>query len=94
MADISSTKPTQQQLNQAQAVNILIQAVRIAQSKGAYTLEDAELISQAIKVFIPPETEKADSKEDPIVNKEPVDNTEEPTGDTVGPITPVVKKNS
>ena len=41
-------------LNGQQALNVLIQAVRIAQGKGAYTLEDAELISKAIKVFVPP----------------------------------------
>jgi len=43
-----------QELNQSQAVNVLIQAVRIAQSKGAFTLDDAELVSKAIKVFVPP----------------------------------------
>ena len=41
------------QLNQAQAIDVLIQAVRLAQAKGAFTLEDAELVSRAIKVFIP-----------------------------------------
>jgi len=41
------------QLNQAQAVDVLIQAARLAQAKGAFTLEDAELVSKAIKVFIP-----------------------------------------
>ena len=41
-------------LNGQQALNVLIQAVRIAQGKGAYTIEDAELISRAIKVFVPP----------------------------------------
>lgn len=40
-------------MNQSQAVNVLIQAARIAQGKGAFTLEDAELVSQAIKVFAP-----------------------------------------
>ncbi len=41
------------QLNQAQAIDVLIQAVRLAQAEGAFTLEDAELVSRAIKVFIP-----------------------------------------
>ena len=41
------------QLNQAQAIDVLIQAVRLAQAKGAFTLDDAELVSRAIKVFIP-----------------------------------------
>lgn len=56
-----------QELNQAQAVNVLIQAARIAQSKGAFTLEDAELVAQAIKVFIPEEK----SGEDAALNQEP-----------------------
>lgn len=38
-------------LTQEQAIGVLIQAVQIAQSKGAYTLEDAEIISRAIKAF-------------------------------------------
>ena len=35
-----------------QALTVLINAVRIGQEKGAYTLEEAEIISKAIKVFI------------------------------------------
>jgi hypothetical protein len=45
------------ELNQSQAINVLIQAARIGQSKGAYTLEDAELISKAIRIFIPKQEE-------------------------------------
>lgn len=57
-----------QELTQSQAVNVLIQAARIAQSKGAYTLEDAELVSKAIKVFMP-SSENADGV-DPALNAE------------------------
>lgn len=42
-----------EEMNQSQAVNVLIQAARIAQGKGAFSLEDAELVSRAIKVFTP-----------------------------------------
>ena len=49
-----------QTMNQAQAVNVLIQAARIAQSKGAFTLDDAALVAQAIKIFVPNE-ESTDS---------------------------------
>lgn len=42
-----------EEMNQSQAVNVLIQAARIAQGKGAFSLEDAELVSRAIKVFAP-----------------------------------------
>ena len=64
----------EQELNQSQAVNVLIQAARIAQSKGAFTLEDAELVSKAIRVFVPANTQAQDEQEqvDPIVNAEPV----------------------
>jgi hypothetical protein len=59
------------QLNGQQALNVLIQAVRIAQQKGAYTLEDAEMISKAIKVFVPPTPAGEEGTEkDPVVNEE------------------------
>lgn len=54
------------ELNQNQAINVLIQAARIGQSKGAYTLEDAELISKAIKLFTP----NQETAEDDAVNTE------------------------
>lgn len=62
------------QLNQAQAIDVLIQAVRLAQAKGAFTLEDAELVSRAIKVFIP---EK---------QVEPTDETENVAAESVEPV--------
>jgi len=59
------------ELNGQQALNVLIQAVRIAQGKGAYTIEDAELISRAIKVFVPPTPAGEEGTDaDPIVNEE------------------------
>lgn len=64
------TKETQE-MNQGQAVNVLIQAARIAQQKGAFTLEDAEMVSKAIRVFVPP-TEETEGND-------PVENTEVPT---------------
>ena len=63
--------PTTGELNGQQALNVLIQAVRIAQGKGAYTIEDAELISRAIKVFVPPTPAGEEgTATDPIVNEE------------------------
>jgi hypothetical protein len=38
---------------QEQALSLLIQAVRVAQSKGVYALEDAGLLAQAIGIFTP-----------------------------------------
>jgi len=66
------------EMNQGQAVNVLIQAARIAQGKGAFTLEDAEMVAKAIKVFVPPtETEGEDANA--VVNEE-------------GPTEPVIEK--
>tara|TARA_R100000541_G_scaffold57099_1_gene66971 strand:- start:3200 stop:3469 length:270 start_codon:yes stop_codon:yes gene_type:complete len=61
------------ELNGQQALNVLIQAVRIAQGKGAFTIEDAEIISKAIKVFVPPTPAGEEGTEtDPIVNDEKI----------------------
>ena len=43
-----------QQLTQDQALSVLVQAARVAQSKGAFTLEDAKVIAEAVSVFAPP----------------------------------------
>jgi hypothetical protein len=60
------------QLNQAQAIDVLIQAARLAQAKGAFTLEDAELVSKAIKVFIP-EQPAAEAQTEPTTAAAPVE---------------------
>jgi len=67
------------ELNGQQALNVLIQAARIAQGKGAYTLEDAEIIARAIKVFVPPVAEGAEGAQaDPVVNTEETGAPAEP----------------
>lgn len=43
------------EMNQTQAINVLIQAARIAQQRGAFTLEDAEMVARAIKLLSPEE---------------------------------------
>jgi|TARA_Y100000389_G_scaffold197744_1_gene232924 hypothetical protein len=67
------------EMNQGQAVNVLIQAARIAQGKGAFTLEDAEMVAKAIKVFVPPTTEAEGEDANAVVNEE-------------GPTEPVIEK--
>ena len=79
MATENQTQP--QELNQAQALNVLIQAVRIAQGKGAYTLEDAELVAKAIKVFVPPAP--TTEGEDPVINKDAEPQPTEPVVEKV-----------
>lgn len=41
------------ELNQQQALQVLVDAAKIAQSKGVFSLDDAELVNKAIKAFIP-----------------------------------------
>jgi len=38
-------------LNQQQALQVLVDAARVAQSKGIFTLDDAELVNKAIRAF-------------------------------------------
>jgi len=44
-------------MTQVQAVDVLIQAARLAQAKGAFTLEDAAMVATAIRVFVPAEAQ-------------------------------------
>jgi hypothetical protein len=53
-----TTQPTQPieipaELNQQQALQVLVDAAKVAQSKGIFTLDDAELVNKAIKAFLP-----------------------------------------
>lgn len=41
-----------EKLSQQQALQVLVDAARVAQSKGIFSLEDAELVSKAIKAFV------------------------------------------
>ena len=40
-------------LNQNQALQVLVDAARVAQTKGIFSLDDAELVNKAIKAFVP-----------------------------------------
>lgn len=44
---------------QNRALNILVEAARLAQSRGAYTLEQAALVAEAIAVFRPADQAQA-----------------------------------
>tara|TARA_Y100001973_G_C5200492_1_gene337272 strand:- start:3324 stop:3530 length:207 start_codon:yes stop_codon:yes gene_type:complete len=41
----------QQIQNANQALSVLVQGVELAQKRGAYNLEEAALLSQAVKLF-------------------------------------------
>ena len=49
---------------QAQAVGLLIQAVDIAQSRGAFKLEEAALLTQAIHLLNPSRAEQQEANDD------------------------------
>lgn len=42
------------EMNQNQALQVLIQAATFAQSKGVYSFDDSTVIGKAIKMFAPP----------------------------------------
>ena len=71
MAENNANQINPDSMNQQQALNVLVQAARIAQAKGAYTLEDAELVAKAIKVFIPTQDPNA------VINKDAEPTAEE-----------------
>ena len=55
--------------NQEQATSLLVQAVQLAQKRGAYDLHEAGLLSQAISFLVSPapaeeEVEKETTEED------------------------------
>lgn len=59
-----------QPLTQDQALSVLVQAARVAQSKGAFTLEDAKIIAEAVAVFAPPtQPTEGEAKDEPVVEK-------------------------
>jgi len=62
----TQTQQVPENLTPQQALAILVQGVQFAQSKGIYSLTDAELISKAVRVFTnQPEGEKlAESPQD------------------------------
>jgi len=47
-----------------QALNVLVQAVELAQKRGVYNLAEAELISQAVRIFVTPDTESDQESEE------------------------------
>ena len=71
----NTTNQVQGDLTPQQALNVLVQAVKIAQSKGAYTLEDSEVIAKAVRVFATPE-KAADA---PAETEASADTAEKPT---------------
>ena len=59
MATPQTTTQIPETLTQQQAIGLLVQGVQIAQQRGAYNLEEAELIAIAIRAFKPAEEQPA-----------------------------------
>ena len=53
-------------MDQNQALNTLVQAVNLAQQRGAFNLKEASMLASAVEVFMPPasETNELDTTED------------------------------
>lgn len=47
--------PIPEVLTQQQALQVLVDAAKISQSKGVFSLDDAELVNKAIKAFVVPQ---------------------------------------
>jgi hypothetical protein len=50
---------------QNRALNVLVEAARLAQARGAFTLEQASLIAEAISVFRPAQEQPASDAASP-----------------------------
>jgi len=52
----SSPSGTQEITSQSQALGIVLNAIEVAQRRGAFNLDEAELLSRARKLFIKQDT--------------------------------------
>jgi hypothetical protein len=65
-------------MTKEQSLQILIQAAQVGQAKGAYTLQEAKLIAEAMETFIPklekPPVAEQGTKEEPKNDTETSNN--------------------
>ena len=73
MSETSNTLPAD--LSQTDAIKVLIRAVQVAQEKGAYTLQEAALVHQAVSKFIVTPPEETDGGEEGDEDEPTVNNT-------------------
>ena len=50
-------------MDQNQALNTLVQAVNLAQQRGAFNLKEAAVLANAVQVFTPPAEESDEPEE-------------------------------
>lgn len=61
MSEVSPVEPQPLSLrpDQVGSVNVLIAAAQVAQGKGAFSLQDAKAVLEAIQNLLPPVSEEA-----------------------------------
>ena len=52
-----------------QALNVLIQAVNVAQKRGAYNLQEASTISNAVSVFVTEPSSEIETTDEEAIEK-------------------------
>jgi hypothetical protein len=57
-------------MTQDQALSVLVQAARVAQAKGAFTLEDAKVVAEAVAVFVPAQNPESEVKSEVTAEQE------------------------
>jgi len=62
-------------MNKEQAIKILIQAAEVAQTKGAFNLNDASVIANAVNVLNSPTPAGHPNQEVPVVLPKPIKPT-------------------
>ncbi len=62
------------ELTQQQALEVLVSGVQVAQQKGAYNLQEAELISKACRVFIRPVPQEQTQSSEEVPQPPPTEN--------------------
>ena len=51
-------------MDQQQALTVLVQAAQVAQSKGAFSLQEAGVVAQAVAAFTPQEPPQVESPQE------------------------------
>lgn len=77
-----NANPAVENMDHQTALNILVQGVQFAQSKGVYSLKDASLIHKAVEVFTPEQPAKPPVLES---TEEPSNTNEDTTPETETP---------
>ena len=81
-------------LTPQQALAILVQGVQFAQTKGVYSLTDAELISKAVRVFTNQDAEGKEGTAVADAATEPSDEAPRENVETTAPVMEVVQESN